>query len=46
MYCLAIESGLYGRQVKSIRSFCPLALPLPIEAVETLQGFYAYFLCE
>lgn len=43
MFCLAIASGLYGRGVKSIRSFCPLELPLPTQAVETLQGFYAFF---
>lgn len=43
MFCLAIESGLYGRGVKSVRSFYRFALLLPTQAVETLQGFYAFF---
>lgn len=46
MFCVAIESGLHGRGVKSIRPFCLLALLLPTQAVENLQGFYAFFLIE
>lgn len=42
MFCLSIESGLYGRGLKSVRSFCPLAFPLPTQPAETLHGFYAF----
>lgn len=43
MFCLSVENGLYGRETKSIRSSCPLVLPLSTQAAETLQGFYAFF---
>lgn len=43
MFCLSVESGLYGREIKSIRSSCPLVFPLPTQTVKTLQGLCAFF---